>query len=341
MSTVYVGLDVGSSHCHQVALQPDGRIIHNQQFATSETNLIKAFAELSGEIQVHLEASELAPWVRSCIAAHVQRVVIGHPRTNAWIAKDSNKSDRVDALKLAELLRLGRVHEVYYSDQQPRRVFKQLVQHYDDLTVQQARLKMKIKSRLRTQGVIITGRRLYTTLGREGALAQVTSPQMRMAITQLFELMDQARVQQQQAKQLMTRMAKQFPEVALFQQVPGVGVIGACRFSGYIQTPHRFSSKRKLWRYCRLGISQRSSDGKLLGRPSLDRAGCGRLKDVARKAFDSALRRHQDNAIKRAYAQAFERTQNAAHARLTVMRKIVAVMRAMWINQTPYRDELG
>jgi transposase len=54
----------------------------------------------------------------------------------------------------------------------------------------------------------------------------------------------------------MTRMAKQFPEIALFQQVPGVGVIGACRFSGYIQTPHRFSSKRKLWRYCRLGISQ-------------------------------------------------------------------------------------
>jgi transposase len=79
---------------------------------------------------------------------------------------------------------------------------------------------------------------------------------MRVAITQLFELMDQARAQQQQAKQLMTRMAKQFPEIALFQQVPGVGIIGACRFSGYIQTPHRFSSKRKLWRYCRLGISQ-------------------------------------------------------------------------------------
>jgi hypothetical protein len=89
------------------------------------------------------------------------------------------------------------------------------------------------------------------------------------------------------------------------------------------------------------GSANPSSDGKLLGRPALDRAGCGRLKDVARKAFDAALRRHQDNAIKRAYAQAFARTQNAAHARLTVMRKIVAVMRAMWIDQTPYRDELG
>jgi hypothetical protein len=65
MSIVYVGLDLGSSHCHLVALQPDGRVIRNQQFATSEVNLVKAFAELGGEIRVHLEAGELAPWVRS------------------------------------------------------------------------------------------------------------------------------------------------------------------------------------------------------------------------------------------------------------------------------------
>ena len=118
-------------------------------------------------------------------------------------------------------------------------------------------------------------------------------------------------------------------------------MIGACRFSGYIQTPHRFSSKRKLWRYCRLGISQRSSDGKLLGRPALDRTGHGRLKDVARKAFDAALRCQEENGLKRAYAQALEKTQNTSHARLTVMRKIVSVMHAMWIDNTSYRDESG
>jgi hypothetical protein len=105
MSTVYVGLDVGSSHCHLVGVEANGRIIRNQQITTGEINLIQAFSELSGEIHVHLEASELAPWVRSCIASLVQRIVISHPRTNAWIAKDANKSDRVDAFKLAELLR--------------------------------------------------------------------------------------------------------------------------------------------------------------------------------------------------------------------------------------------
>jgi transposase len=90
----------------------------------------------------------------------------------------------------------------------------------------------------------------------------------------------------------------------LFQTEPGIGPIGAARFSAYIQTPHRFSNRRKLWRYCRLGVSFRSSDGKPLSHPKLDRSGCGRLKDVARKAFDAAMRRQESNSFQRAYEQA-------------------------------------
>ena len=45
----------------------------------------------------------------------------------------------------------------------------------------------------------------------------------------------------------------------------------------YIHTPSRFSSKRKLWKYCRLSVSHRSSNGKPLRRPRLNRrSGCGR-----------------------------------------------------------------
>jgi transposase len=268
-------------------------------------------------------------------------VLVSHPRTNAWIAKDPNKCDRVDAFKLADLLRMNRVHEVYYPESQARQTFKQVVQHFDDLTGQQARLKVKIKARLRAQGVICRGKQVFTVKGREQALVQVIKPEMRLALTQLYAVLDQTRQSQREAQRLMVRTAKEFPEVALFQQVPGIGIIGACRFSAYVQTPHRFSSKRKLWRYCRPGVSERRSDGKRLGGVSLDRAGCGALKNVSRKAFEIARRRPQSNAIKRAYEQALERTHNAVHARLCVQRKIIAILRAMWISGQPYCDEMG
>ncbi|MGH9871267.1 MAG: IS110 family transposase [Pyrinomonadaceae bacterium] len=188
MSIVYVGLDLGSSSFHQVVISSVGAVTVNRSLSTSEANLRKAFADLRGEIQVHLEAGELAPWAAAVIEPLVQRVVCSHPRDNAWIAKDGDKCDRVDAFKLAELLRLNRFKQVRYPPDQPRRNFKTLVQHYVELTMQQARLKTKVKARLRMQGVIVTGERLFSSSGRKPVLAQVKSRDVRTAISQLSAL---------------------------------------------------------------------------------------------------------------------------------------------------------
>ncbi len=340
MSIVYVGLDLGSSSFHQVSVNEAGVSKVNREFATSEANLIKAFADQRGEIHVHLEAGELAPWATSIIRALVSRVVCSHPQSNAWIARDADKSDRIDAYKLAELLRLNRFKEVHYPPERSRRDFKTLVQHYDELTQQQARLKTRIKGRLRMQGVIVRGERLFSNAGRKAVLAEIKSAAVRTALSQLYAVLDQAVASQTEAKLLMLQVAQSLPEIKIMKTAPGIGPIGACRFSAYIHTPQRFSSTRKLWKYCRLSVSHRSSNGKPLRRPRLDRSGCGRLKDVSRKAFDAALRERRDNSFKRAYRRALEQTHDATHARLTVQRKIVSTLRAMWINQTPYDDRL-
>src|SRR5258708_23938359 len=202
MNTVYVGLDLGSSNFQPVAPNHDGVSRVNRDFTTSEGNLVKAFSDLKGEIHVHLEAGELAPWAASIIAPLVTRVVCSHPKDNAWIAKDADRSDRVDAFKLAELLRLNRFKEVHYAPDQPRRNFKQLVQHYDELTGQQARLKTKIKARFRMQGVIVRGERLFSSKGRQEVLARVRSRDLRTAISQLYEVLDQSVAAQEQARVL-------------------------------------------------------------------------------------------------------------------------------------------
>src|SRR5882762_4947683 len=186
MNRFYVGLDLGSSSFHQTVLSSKGSITVNRSFPTSEANLRAAFADQHGEIHVHLEAGELAPWAAAVIAPLVTRVVCSHPRDNAWIAKDGDKCDRVDAYKLAELLRLNRFKEVHYAPDQARRDFKQLVQHYDELTAHQARWKTKLKARLRMQGVIVTGERLFSATGRTAVLARIKSRDLRAALKQLY-----------------------------------------------------------------------------------------------------------------------------------------------------------
>jgi hypothetical protein len=148
----------------------------------SEADLIQAFTGLGQDVHVHMEAGESAPWVRGIILPPVKRVVISHPRSNARIANDPNKCDRIDAAKLADLLRMNRYTEVYYAPDTSRRDFKQLVQHYDDLTDQQVRLKNKIKARLRVQGIIVRDGRLFTRKGRTVVLEKVPSQDVRQAI---------------------------------------------------------------------------------------------------------------------------------------------------------------
>lgn len=339
-NTFYVGLDLGSSFCYQVVMNSDGKIVRSRPFPTTEQNLRSAFQGFDADLLVHTEAGELTNWVCDVIKPLVKKVIVSHPQSLAWIAKDSRKCDKLDARKLADLLRSRLTHEVFLSPHQSRRTFKQLVRNYDEATRAQAKLKAKIKARLRCLGIIRRDCAVFGKLEREQILAQIKDKFLREMFRQLYATLDYLLADLAQAKQLMLEAARQFPEVRLLQTAPGVGSIGACRFVAYIQNPRRFSNKRKLWRYCRLAVAHRSSDGKLLSHPRLDRNGCGALKDVSRKAFEAAMRCREDNSFKRAYEQYLANTHDKVHARLSVQRKIVACLRAMWLSNEPYRADL-
>jgi hypothetical protein len=92
MGISYVGVDLGSSNFHQAALNHRGAQTLNREFTTSEANLIKAFADLHGEIHVHLEAGELAPWASEIIRplvlgwfARIRKPMPGSPGTGTSV----------------------------------------------------------------------------------------------------------------------------------------------------------------------------------------------------------------------------------------------------------------
>lgn len=339
-NTFYVGLDLGSTQCYQVIMNKDGTIVRSRPFQTTERNLRLAFQGFDGELRVHTEAGELADWVSQVIKPLVRQVVVSHPQSLAWIAKDSRKCDKLDARKLADLLRCGLTHEVFLAQNQARRTFKQLVRHFDEATRAQAKLKTKLKARLRLQGIIRRDAGVFGKAEREQIFSQIPDKFLRQMFDGLYSTLDALLEEMKAAKKLMLEAARQFSEVKLLQTAPGIGAIGACRFVALIQNPRRFSNKRKLWRYCRLGVAHRSSDGKLLAHPRLDRNGCGALKDVSRKAFEAAMLCQKDNSFKRAFEKSLAATHDKVHARLSTQRKIVATLRAMWRSNQPSRTDL-
>lgn len=138
----------------------------------------------------------------------------------------------------------------------------------------------------------------------------------------------------------MLQLGQRYLEIRQFMKVPGLGPVGAHVFDAYIQTLHRFATKQQLWHYCKLGIRDRTSDGKPLGYKRLARSGNGELKAVSYRALLTAMRRKRPNEVSRFFARSLERTQNRTHARLNTQRKVLAVLWSIWKNQQAYRPEL-
>lgn len=337
MKKVYAGMDIGSKECAAVVIDTKGKQIDSAVFKTTERNMI-AFFSKHPKARVLIEECEMAAWVRASVTPHVALVTVCDPKRNAWVAKGGNKNDRVDAAKLAELMRLNSYAEVWHTDDEDIAGFKVLVKHYDDTSARLAALKCQIKARLRRQGVITRGEAVYGARRHE-ALSRVENTFARIAIEQDYELLDYLTGAKAAARKSVIAASMRFPVIARLMQIPGVGPILAARFVAYVGDPHRFN-KRTLTSYSCLAVVKRSSDGSPIGREHLSRAGNSALKDLSRTAFERAMATRRPNGIKDFFARSLARTNDRNKARLNTQRKILALMLAIWREETEYSDEL-
>ena len=150
--------------------------------------------------------------------------------------------------------------------------------------------------------------------------------------------MDQTEAMRKSALKSMKQLGRKYAEIREFKKIPGIADISAHVFDAFIQTPHRFAKKNRLWKYCRLSITDRSSDGKPLGFQRIDPSGIGELKALSYRAFMATMK--SDNEVKRFYLGSLQRTHSQKHARLNTQRKILSVMYSIWKKGAAYRPEL-
>jgi transposase len=336
----YLAMDVHARNCVLGDMDGNGKFRGNRSFTTGEITIINALTAIEAKRKyLVMEAGPLSYWVAQVANDHVTEVIISDPRENALIYKSSQKRDKVDTKKLCRLLRLGEFKAVYRPENDQRAIFKAAVQHYLDLRRQLIALKLKIKAMYRQWGVIdIFTTSVYSGRGRDKFLERINHRPIHLQLKRLYTLLDATAAMKEAAQKSFQSLGRSYPEIKEFKKIPGVGPIGAHAFDAYIQTPHRFAKKSRLWRYCRLGITDRSSDGKPLGYKRLDKSGIGELKALSYRAFISAIK--SDNEVKRFYLNSLQRTHDRKHARLNTQRKILSVMLSIWKKGTPYRAEL-
>lgn len=326
-----IGLEGHLRVCDLCGLRPDGILVRRfRSLPTTIEALGKAIGVYPRPRVVVLEESTMAQWFVEWLTPLADRVVVADPRLNRLISEADAKADPIDAYKLAELYRIGSIREVFHTLDSARVAFRRGVQQYEDIVREAVKMKNRIRKTFNQYGLDPSALVIYNARRRDEALAGMPEEAVQRLQT-WYAVLDALLAARKAAMDRMRKMGKKNEEVSRFQEVPGIGLITACQFSAYIQSPERFRNKSKLCGYARLGVVDRSSAGQPLGRRHLSMRGLGVLKSATRRAFIGAMKQNGGrNAIAQYYRELCRRSHNPIHARLTTQRRILIAVWTMW-----------
>jgi transposase len=339
---VYMAIDAHARNCVLGCMSALGEFQRTWTFRTCESELIRHVDGVDAGIKIlAIEEGTLTYWIAQTIKPYVTDVLIADPKRNPSISQNAMKGDKVDVRQLCRLLRLNELKRVYHPEDDERAVFKAAVQQYIDFRDQETTLKRKLKAKFRGWGIQdLEGSHVYNPKKRGDFLGRVKHKAIQNQLSRLFVLLDTALKMQELALEESLRLARGYPEIQEFKKIPGVGDVGALIFDAYIQTPHRFTHKSPLHRYCQLAVTDRSSDGKPLGYKRLDKAGNSELKAMSYRAFLCAMRVRRQNEVRMFFENSYRTTRNATRARLNTQRKIISVMHGIWRKGEEYNPKL-
>jgi transposase len=337
MRTYYVGMDVHLASIVIVVLNGAGKVVMESIIETGAETVRGFIKQLRGKVYVTFEEGTQAHWLYEVVRPLVTEVVVCDPRHNKLL-QSGNKSDRVDARKLAELLRNGSLRAVYHGEQGAR-VLKELVRNYDCLMADTTRVMLRLKAIFRGRAIACAGEDVYRSDRRAQWLAKLREPGAQQRASFLYEQLTALKPLRQEAKRLMLKEARRQPAFQLLLSIPRLGPVSVAQLIAVVGTPFRFRSKRQFWAYVGLAVVTRTSAEYVLvngvvrrsSRPlatrGLNRNHNHLLKKVFKSAATSAC---VSGPFKAAYDARLAQGMDASLARLTIARQLAATTLAIW-----------
>ena len=144
------------------------------------------------------EEGTCAAWLYDLLKPHVANLVVCNPRKNALL-KYGNKSDRIDARKLAELLRGNHLKPVYHGENGVR-TLRELARSYLTTVKDLTRVMSRLKALYRSWAIPCAGRDVYYTRHRTQWLGKIKHAGVRRRAEQLYQHLDVLQQLRQQVR---------------------------------------------------------------------------------------------------------------------------------------------
>jgi transposase len=330
----YIGMDVHKATTVIAVLNSMGKVLMEAVIETKATAILDFLKSQRGTIHIAFEEGTQAAWLYDLLRPRVANVVVCDPRR---ISSEGNKADKIDAKRLAELLRTNGLVAVYHGNRTTRAV-KELAESYDSMVADGTRIKNRMKAIFRGRGIDCHGGGVYSPEERKQWLAKLDSAALRARADRLGEELDCVEGLSEQAEKDLLAEARKHAATNILQSIPGIGPIRAAVILGVADTPHRFRTKRQFWTYCGLGVVTHTtaeyelSDGRIRRsqkRP-LVRGLNHNYNRALKQVFKGAATTAASGEWKAIFGAMVSRGRTESMARLTLARKIASVTLALW-----------
>jgi hypothetical protein len=207
-----------------------GKIVMECDIETKANMILQRIDGLRGDLHVTFEEGTSAAWLYDLLKPHMTELIVCDPRKNASMREDS-QNDKIDARRLAELLRIDHLTPVYHGEH-GLRTLKELVRSYLTITKDLARVMSRVKAIYRSWAIPCTGKQVYAARHRAERLGKINELGVRRRAEFYYQQLDVLRVlrlgvrRELLAESKKQKAWKRHCQIPAIRPDPGSGVAG-------------------------------------------------------------------------------------------------------------------
>jgi transposase len=330
----YIGFDIHKKSVSYCVKGADGLIFEEGKLRATH-QVLRQWAQKRREPwRGAMEATLFSGWIYDALKPFAAELQVGHPAMMKAIGASKKKNDKLDARKIADLVRCNLLPACYMAPAEIRELRQML--RYRNLVVRQAvRMKNKMSGLLMEAGAEYNKRRLH---GKEYFTELLdTVAEAPESVKDLLRLSRGAlEMFETTQEQLLARLQKDpllAKRVNLLKSIRGVGEVTALTWALEVSEPQRFSCVARAVSYCGLTSALISSAEKQQRAP-ISKQRNAHLQTVLIEAAKLAPRWNPQLAA--LHARELKRG-NRNRATLAVARKLVAYLLAVDKSGQPFQ----
>jgi transposase len=262
----YCGIDLHARSMYLCILDEDGNILLHKNIHAQPDPFLKAVEPYREDIVVAVECMFTWYWLADLCNKEGISFVLGHALYMKAIHGAKVKNDKIDARKIAALLRASMIPQAYVYPA-GMRAARDLLRRRNYLMRKRADLLSHIQNTNSQCNLPEFGKKIAYKIHRESIAAQFTDPVVRRSIQTDLDLIDHyGRVILNLERYIMRNAREHNPNaLALLQTIRGVGNILSLVILYEIHDIGRFPRVQDFASYCRLVKCPRESAGKRHG----------------------------------------------------------------------------